>query len=105
MKRSPRIDLVALAEHLEAQGGVEHRALIAWICETGFKERAAKDALSILRFGGWVESVADLPDGRSRTHYLTEGGHTDLASDIGRAAIRGGPPEVFLLLGQGKAGT
>jgi hypothetical protein len=90
-QKTRRIDLVQVAEHLEHQGGVDHGALISWICLAfACKERTAKDLVSILVRGCWAESVSDRPDRRLRTYKLTAGGREDLGSSVGRSAIRSG---------------
>jgi len=87
--KSQLIDLVQVAEYVGESEGVEYSALVTWICETfECRERAAKDSLSILVKGGWAEARGGQSDGRSRTYHLTPGGHEDLATDIGRSAVR-----------------
>ena len=87
---SQLINLVQIAEHVGDNEGVDYGALVEWICRTfECKQRAAKDALAILRTGGWIESRDGQPDGRLRSYSLTIGGREDLGTAVGRSAIRG----------------
>jgi DNA-binding MarR family transcriptional regulator len=69
----------------------DYPTLLAWIQETFHcKERAAKDAVSILVKGGWVDALRLPSDRRRKRYLLTEKGRADMQGSFSKAALQGG---------------
>ena len=89
MPTRPYVDLVVLAEQLRDLGQCDYGELVEWSCSAfACKPRSAKDAIAVLVRGGWVEARHVDSDRRRRSYALTPGGHEDLGTRLGRAAIR-----------------
>lgn len=88
---SSKIDLQSVLRFIASREKVEYAPLIAWITKTfDSRERAAKDNVSVLMKGGWLEKRDNTNDRRRTRYALTEKGKSDMAGSFGRTALARG---------------
>ena len=86
-----KVDLQAVLRMIASEGEVTYGRLIGWTTRKfDCRERAAKDNVSVLLKGGWIEKRTDPSEQRRASYKLTEKGHADMSGTFGRTALRRG---------------
>jgi Winged helix DNA-binding domain len=90
-KTPSKVDLQAVLHYVGERNVVSSDELRRWIVETSdCRERAAKDALSVLVRGGWLTKSRDEHDRRRSRYSLTEKGREDTVGMFGQGALERG---------------
>jgi hypothetical protein len=86
-----KVELQTVLRFIASQEEVAYAPLIGWMTRTfDCRERAAKDNVSVLLKGGWIEKRTHSSEQRRASYRLTGNGHADMAGTLGRTALKRG---------------
>ena len=89
--RPSKVDLQAVLRMIASREEVAYGPLIGWITRTfDCRERAAKDNVSVLLKGGWIDKRTHSSEQRRASYTLTEKGHADMTGNFGRTPLKRG---------------
>jgi DNA-binding MarR family transcriptional regulator len=84
-----KIDLQAVLRFVAAHPSTAADELVGWMVDAfGCRERAARDNLTVLVRGGWLERRRDERDRRRICYALTDKGREDMQGSFGQSLLK-----------------